>query len=201
LKPLEHGRRTWPVARSNTYAHTGSQTHSLAHSLAHALTHQHSNSPSRSHAHVCTTSLNRQVLDLMAAEGPGRAFAFAGSLDATLRTGDPDGVKAAVRSLGQAARARGVFAGRLCGGGIDSFGVSFCFSLLCALSIRKIVMVACSTCGLDSVLCCVYFMTASSKLTPNRLPLACRKHFTLRRSQTSLRLPTTCLRRWRVDTL
>jgi hypothetical protein len=105
---------------------------------------------------MCATSLklNGQVLDVMAAEGPGRAFAFAGSLDATLRTGDPDGVKAAVRSLGQAARARGVFAGRLCGGGIDSFGVSFCFFLLCALGIRKIVMVACSTCGLDSVLYC-----------------------------------------------
>ena len=68
-----------------------------------------------------------QVLDMIAAEGPGRAFAFAGSLDATLRTcatADTSRVVRAVDALGSAARTRGVFAGRLCGGKLNRWGVS-----------------------------------------------------------------------------
>lgn len=63
----------------------------------------------------------------MAAEGPGRAFVFAGSLDATLRTcetSDTGRVATAVDALGSAARSRGVFAGRLCGGKLNQWGVS-----------------------------------------------------------------------------
>mmetsp|Transcript_24342 Transcript_24342/g.63508 ORF Transcript_24342/g.63508 Transcript_24342/m.63508 type:complete len:335 (+) Transcript_24342:236-1240(+) len=62
------------------------------------------------------TAARDEVLDLMAAEGPNRAFGFVGAMDAVLRVGDAAVVNAAVNDLAAASVARGVHMGRLCGG-------------------------------------------------------------------------------------